>query len=606
MSWSTRFRIRQYVKGSLWLVPLLGGLLGLARRRDRSARRPGRRPPARLGVLRVDRERRADDDRRRDRGAHRVRRHRQRARRPDGDRHLLGALPAALVPRPDAQGAARRARRDARLLVHAARAASRATPCPTSASRSRACCSSSRCCSSCSSSTASCTGCGRSPSPRSSRRPGARAFADATRHVGPAAPPGDAPDVGAAGSGSPCGATGAGAIQAIDVRGLVRFAEERDCVLVFRHAVGDFVLTGGGARRRRRRRRDARDAERDPRAGRARDRAHDRAGSRVRRPDPRRHRDQGALARGQRPDDGRPGARTTSATCCGLIATAELTGRVEVRDAAGRVRLVLPARRWEDYLALGVTEIRQLRRELDPGRAPPARAARRAAARRCGRSTARRSRTSSRGSTRPSPSTSAPPSTSIARRRPTGRASAGPARSGDDSPPQDDVPAARAAKNGAAMTVSPAGARPMKLPTGHGGEGEVAGAAGPAARRHRDRRARDDVRAASLAARPRSRLVAPRRGPRAARRARLAARRDVDDRPARDRRARRRDGRLPARLAACSASGGRAPSARSSRCSCCSRSAIVILLLVLGGIVAQSDAIAAARDRRGRQGRGAG
>jgi hypothetical protein len=26
--WSTRFRIRQYLKGSIWLVPFLGGVLG--------------------------------------------------------------------------------------------------------------------------------------------------------------------------------------------------------------------------------------------------------------------------------------------------------------------------------------------------------------------------------------------------------------------------------------------------------------------------------------------------------------------------------------------------------------------------------------------------
>ena len=29
MTWATRFRIRQYVQGSLWIVPLLGVLLGL-------------------------------------------------------------------------------------------------------------------------------------------------------------------------------------------------------------------------------------------------------------------------------------------------------------------------------------------------------------------------------------------------------------------------------------------------------------------------------------------------------------------------------------------------------------------------------------------------
>jgi len=29
MSWATRFRIRQHLKGSLWVLPLLGGLAGI-------------------------------------------------------------------------------------------------------------------------------------------------------------------------------------------------------------------------------------------------------------------------------------------------------------------------------------------------------------------------------------------------------------------------------------------------------------------------------------------------------------------------------------------------------------------------------------------------
>jgi hypothetical protein len=28
MSWSRRFRIREYVRGSLWLLPLLGAIVG--------------------------------------------------------------------------------------------------------------------------------------------------------------------------------------------------------------------------------------------------------------------------------------------------------------------------------------------------------------------------------------------------------------------------------------------------------------------------------------------------------------------------------------------------------------------------------------------------
>jgi uncharacterized membrane protein len=38
--------------------------------------------------------------------------------------------------------------------------------------------------------------------------------------------------------------------------------------------------------------------------------------------------------------------------------TAGLDGRWEYRDDGGRLRLVMPAHRFEDYLSLGVTEIR--------------------------------------------------------------------------------------------------------------------------------------------------------------------------------------------------------------------------------------------------------
>lgn len=40
-------------------------------------------------------------------------------------------------------------------------------------------------------------------------------------------------------------------------------------------------------------------------------------------------------------------------------ATAGLDGRLEFRDAQGHVRVVLPAHRFEDFLSLGVTEIRR-------------------------------------------------------------------------------------------------------------------------------------------------------------------------------------------------------------------------------------------------------
>ena len=39
--------------------------------------------------------------------------------------------------------------------------------------------------------------------------------------------------------------------------------------------------------------------------------------------------------------------------------TPGLTGRSEFRDASGTLRLVMPAHRWEDFLALSLTEIRE-------------------------------------------------------------------------------------------------------------------------------------------------------------------------------------------------------------------------------------------------------
>ena len=102
----------------------------------------------------------------------------------------------------------------------------------------------------------------------------------------------------------------AGSIQAIHGEGLMSFAQQHDCLLVLPHAVGDFVpegatliqAYGGGPF-------EADAEEHLRRASRARDRAHDRAGSGVRDPGDGGHREQGALGRGQRPDDGGSGDR---------------------------------------------------------------------------------------------------------------------------------------------------------------------------------------------------------------------------------------------------------------------------------------------------------
>ena len=78
-----------------------------------------------------------------------------------------------------------------------------------------------------------------------------------------------------------------------------------------------------------------------------------------------------------------------------LGATPGLDGRWEFHDEDDRLRVVMPAQRWEDFLALGVTEIReygatsiQVMRRL--------RAMLLALASRCCRSTRLRSRPSSR------------------------------------------------------------------------------------------------------------------------------------------------------------------------------------------------------------------
>jgi uncharacterized membrane protein len=148
-----------------------------------------------------------------------------------------------------------------------------------------------------------------------------------------------------------------GAIQAIDARGLVALARRADCVLVLPHSVGDFVPTGAvvveifgtpppAAKRRLRRMfvlGRERSIEQDP-----------------------------AFAlrilvdiaiRALSPAVNDP---TTAVQLLDyvedlllVIGAREFGGQGELRDADGRPRVVMPVRRWEDYLDLGVTEIRQ-------------------------------------------------------------------------------------------------------------------------------------------------------------------------------------------------------------------------------------------------------
>jgi uncharacterized membrane protein len=148
-----------------------------------------------------------------------------------------------------------------------------------------------------------------------------------------------------------------GAIQAIDDRGLVAFARRTQCVLVLAHSVGDFVATGARlveiygtappTTQPRLRRMFVlgreRTIEQDP-----------------------------AFAlrvlvdiaiRALSPAVNDP---TTAVQVLDyiedlllVIGRRELGGRGELCDADGRTLVVVPVRRWEDFLELGVTEIRQ-------------------------------------------------------------------------------------------------------------------------------------------------------------------------------------------------------------------------------------------------------
>ena len=151
-----------------------------------------------------------------------------------------------------------------------------------------------------------------------------------------------------------------GAIQAFDGRGLVRWAIRHDAVIVWRRAAGDFVSEGSGLL----------DVYCDP-------------------PPPRiaEHRLRGMVALGtERTIEQDPAfalrilvdiaeralspAVNDPTTAVQVLDHLEDTlvvigttpggiGRWEYRDDEGRLRMVAPAHRWDDFLTLGVTEIRQ-------------------------------------------------------------------------------------------------------------------------------------------------------------------------------------------------------------------------------------------------------
>jgi uncharacterized membrane protein len=148
-----------------------------------------------------------------------------------------------------------------------------------------------------------------------------------------------------------------GVIQAIHVEGLVGWAEQRDCVLSLHHPVGDFVTAGT-------RLLDVHGARVDAADERALDQMLALGVERTIEHDP-------AFAirimvdianRALSPAVNDP--TTAVQVLDHLEATLLLIGRTpnlgqwSFRDGADRLRLLVPAPRWEDYVALTVTEIR--------------------------------------------------------------------------------------------------------------------------------------------------------------------------------------------------------------------------------------------------------
>ena len=117
MSWRRRFRRHVSLLESLWALPRPGSRARCNPRLHRLGRRRAPRGAVSVAVLAIDGERSPDLDRRCDSGAHRLRRHGDRARRADGDGDVLGPHPASLVPRPPAEGDPRGSRWHLHVLV---------------------------------------------------------------------------------------------------------------------------------------------------------------------------------------------------------------------------------------------------------------------------------------------------------------------------------------------------------------------------------------------------------------------------------------------------------------------------------------------------------
>jgi uncharacterized membrane protein len=149
----------------------------------------------------------------------------------------------------------------------------------------------------------------------------------------------------------------AGAIQAVHAAGLVRWASRRDCVLVLRQAIGDFVPSGrvlinvygdpGPHAERELRNLIAFGVERtidqDP-------------GFAVRVMV-----DVATRALSSAVNDPTTAVQVLDQLeeLLRLLGTTSLERRGELRDDAGRLRVVVPSQRFEDFLTLAVTEIRE-------------------------------------------------------------------------------------------------------------------------------------------------------------------------------------------------------------------------------------------------------
>ena len=251
-------------------------------------------------------------------------------------------------------------------------------------------------CSSSSSSTASSTGCGRSRWPRSSRRQAGCRCGACRAHGVVAATQADDDEIRALAERPPALVARSdrpGAIQAIDEAGLVAWAREHDCVLVLPHAVGDFVSSGATLVEVHG------DVTPTPHARAAACAGRSRSASSGRSTRIRRSRSGSSStsrsARSRRRSTTRPRrsrCSTTSRTRSTLIGTTPgLDGRWEFHDAEGRLRVVMPAQRWDGLPRARRDRDPRVRRDVDPGRPPAAGDAARAARARCCPSTSPRS-----------------------------------------------------------------------------------------------------------------------------------------------------------------------------------------------------------------------